>query len=91
MSDSASSHPFSPVVVENPFPYYAALRERGPVHWIEWPGYFVVVSHAVALEVAGDTERFGSNLVALIYLDDEGAPAIFELPPGVPRAVDDVL
>lgn len=91
MTDRDTSHPFSPDVVENPFPYYAALRERGPVHWIERPGYYVVVSHEVAVEVASDPARFGSNLVALIYLDDEGAPAVFELPAGAPRAVDDVL
>ena len=38
--------PADPAFLKNPYPVFAALRERGPLHWHEGLGLFVAVSHA---------------------------------------------
>ena len=38
--------PADPGFLANPYPVFAALRERGPVHWHEGLGVHIAVSHA---------------------------------------------
>lgn len=43
--------PADPEFLADPYPTFAALRERGPVHWHDGLGMPVVVSHAACSEV----------------------------------------
>ena len=38
--------PWSPVFTADPYPAYAALRDRGRVHWFEPTGQWLVPHHA---------------------------------------------
>ncbi|MDT0446596.1 cytochrome P450 [Streptomyces johnsoniae] len=43
--------PSDPVLLSDPYPVFAALRERAPVHWHAGMGLAVAVSHAACSEV----------------------------------------
>ena len=44
-------------VVKNPYAYFDALRERGPIYRIPESGVVAVVGHDEALQVLSDTEH----------------------------------
>lgn len=54
---------FDPKVAENPFAYYAALREQAPVYKTPL-GFHLVSSHALCVEAMRDPERFSSRFAA---------------------------
>jgi len=51
-----------PATVENPFEYYAALRERAPVYKMP-SGMWIVSSYALCLEAIRDYEAFSSQFI----------------------------
>jgi cytochrome P450 len=54
---------FDPEIVENPFAYYALLREEAPVHRTPM-GFHVVSSYALCVEAMRDPEAFSSRFGA---------------------------
>jgi cytochrome P450 len=46
--------PRDPAFLADPYPVFARMRERGPVHWHEGMGIFVTVTHAAADTVLRD-------------------------------------
>jgi cytochrome P450 len=51
-----------PATVENPFEFYAALRERAPVYQMP-DGMWIVSTHALCLEAIRDYETFSSKFI----------------------------
>ena len=50
--------PFSPDVREDPYPHYAVLRERAPVHWAEEAQAFCISRFEDVRAVLLDPQRF---------------------------------
>jgi cytochrome P450 len=71
-----------PALVEDPFAFYAALREEAPVHFAEEVGSFLVSRHADVLSVVSDPERFSSAIGPIAVLPPPEALAL--LMKGVP-------
>jgi cytochrome P450 len=71
-----------PAVVEDPFPFYAALREQAPVYFAEEIGSFLVSRYEDVLAVVSDTERFSSGIGPTAVLPP--AEALQILARGVP-------
>jgi len=63
-----------PAVIEDPLPFYRALRERAPVWRVPGTELFTVASFAALSEAVARIEDFSSNLEALFYRGAEGAP-----------------
>ncbi len=55
-----SFNPFLPDVKENPYPYYAWLRENHPVYFNEQTGFWTVSRYADVVAVLRNTEAFSS-------------------------------
>ena len=59
--DLAKTHPFDPAVLESPWAYYRALRERAPVFRDPFTGIFHVASYDLVLEALRDFETFSNR------------------------------
>lgn len=72
---------FDPRVAENPFDYYAALREQAPVYKTAL-GFYLVSTYALCVEAMRDHERFSSRFAAAMGGGMGGAatPAHDDLP-----------
>jgi cytochrome P450 len=72
----------SPTFFDDPYPVYAALRERDPVHWCAPWDAWVVTAWDPVVEVLRRPESFSSAgyelamLEALAAADPDGAPAL---------------
>jgi len=58
-----SYNPFDPTVAENPFEYYAALREQAPVYKTPM-GFYIVSTYALCIEAIRDPEAYSSRFTA---------------------------
>lgn len=65
-----------PEIIEDPYAFYALLREQEPVWRVPGTPIVVVTSYDAVCEVVARTEDFSSNLSALIYRHDDGSPGI---------------
>ncbi len=52
--------PFDPVVIADPYPWYARLREEAPLHHVARRGYWVLSRYADVREAFRDHETFSS-------------------------------
>jgi cytochrome P450 len=62
-------------VINDPYPFYAQLRDHAPVWRVPGTEIFVVSTFAKLNEAAARVEDFSSNMRCLLYRDDEGLPA----------------
>ncbi|WP_274561300.1 cytochrome P450 [Streptomyces spiramyceticus] len=53
--------PLSPALIENPYPFYARLRERQPVFWHEKLESWVFTRYKECAEILRDSETFASD------------------------------
>ncbi len=68
----------------DPFPTYAALRERAPVAWCEPGGFWALTSHAAVLEASTDPATFCSRhgiLAMEIGIEYESPPTMMHTDP----------
>ncbi len=84
----AELDPFAPEVVENPFPFFEALRRERPVYRLEGAGYWLIARYADVRAAALDVESFSSNLVAIVMEGVTEGPQIVDLTAGAPRPAD---
>ena len=56
--------PFAPEMQQNPFPWYAALRERAPVWKHPASGIVFVSRHGLVSEVLADTRTYSSRIAS---------------------------
>ena len=68
---------FDPAVVEDPYEYFARLRDEDPVHRVPGTDAFLVTRMDLIHEVIGDTARFSSDTVRFLHLDAQGRPELF--------------
>src|SRR3546814_17890222 len=62
-------------VLDNPYPFYARLRETAPVWQVPGTEIFLVTRHALLEEAAGRVEDFSSNMRGVVYRRLNGKPA----------------
>lgn len=72
--------PFSPVVQENPYPYYAHLRRHAPVSYVEEGKFWVVSRYADVLNMVKHPQIFSSS-TAMDALFGDLDPWTREAPP----------
>jgi cytochrome P450 len=65
--------PFDPAITSDPYPHYAALRERAPVHWCEGARGWAISRYEDVQHVLRHPELFSSDAMAT---------ALLKLPPG---------
>ncbi|MFP8880788.1 MAG: cytochrome P450 [Myxococcota bacterium] len=82
--------PFDPVVVENPWDFFAALRREAPAYCLPNGVYTVISRYADVRRAALSPDLFSSKLVALLTQDRAGgdSPSVFEVPTGSAGAID---
>jgi cytochrome P450 len=72
-----------PAVLEDPYPFYRQLVAEAPVWRVPGTDVVLVSSFDAVTEVVNRTGDFSSNLLGLLYRDDDGAPGVASFDPGV--------
>jgi len=82
--------PLSPQNVENPYPYYAALRTEAPLYRPPGLGWHYVSRYADIKAITLDTQTFSSNIVGVLVTGGSARLANF-VNPDLPFLPADVL
>lgn len=82
--------PFSGETIENPYPFYEALREEAPLFKPQGADCYYLSRYEDIKRVAMDPEHFSSNIVAILLAGGSGKLSTF-VPPRLPMAPPDVL
>jgi cytochrome P450 len=64
-----------PAVLQDPYNFYATLREQAPVWRVPGTDVVVISSFALLSEAVTRTEDFSSTMTCLLYRDPDGLPA----------------
>jgi cytochrome P450 family 144 len=72
---------FSDDVLADPRPLYDQLRREAPVWRIPDQNTYLVCDPNLVREAVGRPSEFSSNLVSLLYRDENGFPASFDMAP----------
>jgi cytochrome P450 len=64
-----------PAVLQDPYDFYATLREQAPVWRVPGADVVVISSFALLLEAVTRPEDFSSTMTCLLYRDSDGLPA----------------
>jgi cytochrome P450 family 144 len=64
-----------PAVLQDPYDFYATLREQAPVWRVPGTDVVVIGSFALLSEAVTRTEDFSSTMTCLLYRDSDGLPA----------------
>lgn len=67
-----------PAVLEDPYPFYARLRQEAPFWQIPGTKVFVASSYAVIDEITARTDDFSNVVRTLLYRGDDGVPQQLE-------------
>ena len=82
--------PFSADTIEDPYPFYEALREEAPLFKPKGADCYYLSRYDDIKQVAMDPDRFSSNIVAILLAGGSGRLSTF-VPPRLPFAPPDVL
>lgn len=72
-----------PAVLEDPYPFYRQLVAQAPVWRIPGTGIVLVSSFDAISEVVNRTSDFSSNLLGLLYRNDDDSPGVAPFDPGI--------
>jgi cytochrome P450 family 144 len=75
MTTLTASMLLDPAVLQNPYDFYATLREEAPVWRVPGTDVVVISSFALLSEAVTRTEEFSSTMTCLLYRDSDGLPA----------------
>jgi cytochrome P450 len=64
-----------PAVLQDPYDFYATLREQAPVWLVPGTGVVVISTFALLAEAVARPEDFSSTMHCLLYRDQDGLPA----------------
>jgi cytochrome P450 len=64
-----------PAILQDPYSFYATLREQAPVWRVPGTDVVVISSFALLSEAVTRTEDFSSTMTCLLYRDSDGLPA----------------
>jgi cytochrome P450 len=79
MSPDTSGDILAPEVIENPYPFYARLRESAPVCEVPGTGVHLVTTRGLIEEALEREEDFSANLTGVLMTGEDGRPAVFDL------------
>ncbi len=82
--------PFSAETIENPYPFYEALREEAPLFKPKGADCYYLSRYDDIKKVTMDPDRFSSNIVAILLAGGSGRLSTF-VPPRMPLTPPDVL
>src|SRR4051812_38213812 len=68
-----------PDTIQDPVPFHAWLRAHEPVYRVPDTPLHLVATWELVTEALGRVDEFSSNLEALLYLGDDGRPAMFDM------------
>lgn len=68
-----------PAVIENPYPFYRALRNTAPVYQVPGTEVYLVSSWHLIHEVLRNQADYSANLTGILITDAQGQPALFDL------------
>jgi cytochrome P450 len=75
MSALTASMLLHPSVLDQPYDFYRTLRNDAPVWPVPGTDVVTVASFELISEAVGRPEDFSSNILSLLYRDDDGLPA----------------
>jgi cytochrome P450 len=75
MTTLTASMLLDPAVLQEPYDFYATLREEAPVWRVPGTEVVVISSFALLSEAVTRTEDFSSTMTCLLYRDSDGLPA----------------
>lgn len=75
MTPLTASMLLDPAVLQDPYDFYATLREQAPVWRVPGTDVVVISSFALLSEAVTRTEDFSSTMTCLLYRDSDGLPA----------------
>jgi cytochrome P450 len=75
MTDLTASTLLHPDVLNEPYDFYRTLRKVAPVWAIPGTDVITVATFDLVSEAVGRPEDFSSNILSLLYRDDDGLPA----------------
>lgn len=68
-----------PEVIEDPYPYYKALRDEAPVYRIPGTPIYLVSSWDLIHQVLRNQADYSANLTGILMTSEDGKPALFDL------------
>jgi cytochrome P450 len=71
--------PFAPDVFEDPYPFYASLREHAPVYEMAETGVFLVSTWKLVEEALTRHEDFSAKLTGILVIGAKGSPELLDL------------
>jgi cytochrome P450 len=75
MSELTASTLLHPDVLDEPYDFYRTLRDHAPVWAVPGTDVVTVATFELISEAVGRPEDFSSNILSLLYRDDQGLPA----------------
>ena len=78
MSELTASTLLHPDVLDEPYAFYRTLRNQAPVWAVPGTDVITVATFDLISEAVGRPEDFSSNILSLLYRDDDGLPARLE-------------
>jgi cytochrome P450 family 144 len=75
MSELTASMLLRPNILDEPNDFYRTLRSRAPVWPVPGTHVITVATFDLITEAVGRPEDFSSNILSLLYRDEEGLPA----------------
>ena len=64
---------FDPAVIEEPYEYYAKLRELDPVHEVQGTGTYLVTRLSLIQEVIADPVTYSSDTIKFLHVGRNGS------------------
>jgi cytochrome P450 len=71
--------PFAPDVVEDPYPFYASLRQHAPVYEVAGSGVFLVSTWKLVEEALTRHAEFSAKLTGILVIGAQGRPELLDL------------
>jgi len=68
-----------PATVDDPYPFYAALREHAPIYRVPGTDLHLVAKRQLIEEALDRQDDFSANLTGVLMTGASGAPEIFDL------------
>jgi cytochrome P450 family 144 len=78
VSELTASTLLHPDVLDEPYAFYRTLRNEAPVWAVPGTDVITVATFDLISEAVGRPEDFSSNILSLLYRDDDGLPARLE-------------
>jgi cytochrome P450 len=75
MSELTASMLLRPSILDEPYEFYRTLRAQAPVWTVPGTQVVTVATFDLISEAVSRPEDFSSNILSLLYRDDEGLPA----------------